>query len=144
MWENVHETFVSRQLEKDAGLSLFGDPCLNVLSKTLIDQEFECWARLSDTLHMQTLLESSMLDTYNTPMQHRFMMLSKLHLRMFVHDVHAFIAKRKQCREHVLSRATVRHEPDRLINSCPWGKDLFPQGLVKEVKDSLVRDNTTL
>ena len=144
LWEGVHETFFPRHLEKDVGLSVFGDPCLNMLSKTLIDQEFECRARLSDTLHMQTLLESSMLDTYNTPMHHRFMMLAKLHLRMFVRDAHAFIAKRKQCREHVLSRATVRHEPECFINSCPWGKDLFPQGLVNEVKECLVKDNTTL
>ena len=144
VWENVHETFVLRQLEKDAGLTLFGDPCLNILPKALIDQEFECRARLSDTLHMQTLLETSMLDAYNTPMQNRLMMLAKLHLRMFVQDVHAFIGKRKQCREHVLSRATIQHEPERLINSSPWGKDLFPQGLVNEVKESLVKDNTTL
>ena len=87
LWEGVHETFFPRHLEKDVGLSVFGDPCLNMLSKTLIDQEFECRARLSDTLHMQTLLESSMLDTYNTPMHHRFMMLAKLHLRMFVRAV---------------------------------------------------------
>ena len=104
-WEGVHETFVPRPLEKDVGLSLFGDPCLSVLSKTLIDQEFECQARLSDTMHMQTLLESSMLESYGTPMHHRFMMLAKLHLSMFVRDSHAFVAKRKQCREHVLSRA---------------------------------------
>ena len=75
------------------------------LSKTLIDQEFECRVRLSNTMHMQTLLESSMLEAYGTPMHHRFMMLAKLHLRMFVRDSHAFVAKRKQCREHVLGRA---------------------------------------
>ena len=54
-WEGVHETFVPCHLEKEAGLSLFGDPCLSMLSKRLIDQELECRARLSDTLHMQTL-----------------------------------------------------------------------------------------
>ena len=144
IWENVHETFVLRHLEKDAGLTLFGDPCLGILPKALIDQEFECRARLSDTLHMQTLLETSMLDAFNTPMQNRFMMLAKLHLRMFLRDVHAFIRMRKQCREHVLSRATIRHEPERLINSSPWGKNLFPQGLGDEIRESLVRDNTTL
>ena len=144
VWENVEETFVQRHLEKDAGVTLFGEPCLSILPKSLLDQEFECRARLSDTLHMQTMLEASMLETFGTPMQNRFMMMAKLHLRMFLRDVYAFFRARKACREHVLSKATVRHEPERLINSSPWGKNLFPQGLVDGIKESLVKDNTSL
>ena len=85
-----------------------------------------------------------MLEAFGTPMQNRFMMMAKLHLRMFLRDVHAFFRARKACREHVLSKATVRHEPERLINSSPWGKNLFPQKMIDEVKGSLVKDNTTL
>ena len=144
IWENVAETFVPRQLEKDAGVTLFGEPCLANLSKALVDQEFECRARLSDTLHMQTMMEASMLETFGTPMQNRFMMMAKLHLRMFLRDLYAFLRARKACREHVLSKATVRHEPEKLINSSPWGKNLFPQKLVDEVRESLVSGNTTL
>ena len=62
LWEDVSETFGPRQLEKDAGVTLFGEPCLANLSKALVDQEFECRARLSDTLHMQTMMEASMLE----------------------------------------------------------------------------------
>ena len=54
-WEGVLKTFVPCHLEKEADLSLFGDPCWSMLSKRLIDQELECRARLSDTPHMQTL-----------------------------------------------------------------------------------------
>ena len=114
------------------------------LSKTLVDQEFECRAKLSDSLHTQTMLEASMLEAYGTPWQQRFMVIAKLNLRAFHRDLFAFLRARKACREHVLSRATVRHEPDRLINSSPWGKSLFPQQMIDEVKDSLVSANTTL
>ena len=144
IWEDVSETFGPRQLEKDAGVTLFGEACLTNLSKTLVDQEFECRARLSDSLHMQTIMESSMLEAYGTPMQQRFMMMAKLNLRMFLRDLYAFLRARKACREHVLSKATVRHEPEKLINSSPWGKNLFPQKLVDEVRESLVSANTTL
>ena len=111
---------------------MLGSPCLGRLvgqtsPKTLVDQEFECRARLSDTLHMQTIKESSMLEAYGTPMHQRFMMMAKLNLRMFLRDLYAFLRARRACREHVLSRAAVRHEPEKLINSSPWGKNLFPQ-----------------
>ena len=64
-WEGVNETFVPRLLEKDVGLERFRDPCLCVLTKILLDQEFECRARLSDTLYMQTMLESAMVEAVN-------------------------------------------------------------------------------
>ena len=72
------------------------------------------------------------------------MSVAKLHLRMFVRDLHAFVAKRKECRKHVLSKATIRHEPERLIDSSPWGRHLFPKKIVEEIKASLIRDNMSL
>ena len=146
-WEGVHETFVPRLLGKDVGLEMFGDPCLSPLSKTLLEQEFECRARLSDTLHMQTMLESAMVEAVNEGDMagpYRFMSMAKLHLRMFVRDLHAFVMKRKECRVHVLSKAMIRHEPERLIQASPWGRHLFPQEIVDEIKTSLMRDNMSL
>ena len=55
-----------------------------------------------------------------------------------------FIIARRQCRQHVLYQATVRHEPNRLIASSVWGPSLFHEDVVKEILDSAAHSNMNL
>ena len=93
---------------------------------------------------MQIAFESAMYASFVDEAHYRFMLLAKLHLMMFLRNLHAFVAKLKECREHVLRRDTVLHEPDRLIQASPWGDNLFPQKMVDEVKACAVKDKTYL
>ena len=44
----------------------------------------------------------------------------------------------------VFASETVRHEPDRLINSSIWSESLFPAGIVKEIRDTAAKADKSL
>ena len=60
-------------------------------------------------------------------------LVSKQHALTFAKALFRFGEARKACRKVIISAATVRHEPDRLINSSVWGESLFPAALVDEI-----------
>ena len=142
LWEEVVETFVPKVLDRDIGLHQFGEP-LNKLLERLLLPEYEARTRLSASLHHQTFLESAMFAASGENVD-VFAALAKSHLPTLVRDLHSFAAARRECRKHVLKRATIRHEPDRLVNSSYWGEGLFPKKLVEEIMAIVRRDNTSV
>ena len=142
LWEEVVETFIPKVLHRDIGLHQFGEP-LNKLPDRLLLPEAEARTRLSASLHHQTFIESAMFAA-SSENADIFAALAKSHLPTLVRDMHSFTAARRECRKHVLKRATIRHEPDRLINSSPWGEGLFPKKMVDEVMTIVRRDNASV
>ena len=41
---------------------------------------------------------------------------------------------RRVCRKLVFASATVKHDPERLINSSIWSESLFPEAIIKEIE----------
>ncbi|XP_068234170.1 SCAN domain-containing protein 3-like [Palaemon carinicauda] len=56
-----------------------------------------------------------------------------MHMATLVKDLYASMKARRACRESVYVAATLKHETRKLISSSIWGKDLFPDEVVREV-----------
>ena len=116
LWEEVVETFVPKVLDRDVGLHQWGEP-LNKLPERLLLPKYEARTHLSASLHHQTFIESAMFAAAGES-HDIFAALVKSHLLTLVRDLHSFARAHRECRKHMLKRATIRHEPERLINPC--------------------------
>ena len=139
-WQDVQHTFASCKLASDCAQKQFQER-LPLLSDVLIKKELEARERLAASMHHQCMLEAS-ISTYKE--NEIFKVLAKSHLGTFNKDLHAFAMVRRECRRFVLRFAKVRHEPNRLIDSRIWGKNLFPDDIVEEIMAKAAQENRNL
>ena len=143
-WNKVGETFSVGKLAPEVGAKQLQEN-LPYLFEEIMKAELEAKTRLSNSLSFQCVLESS-LDSipFKDDRENIFTCLAKQHSAVLKDDLYAFGMARRACRKHVLRNAKVRHEPSKLINSSIWGKDLFPDDVVKEVIAQATRESKTL
>ena len=130
-WKACADTFVPGKLEPEIAQRQFSEDVPS-LPQHLIKAEFEARNRLAQALSTQSMCEFGI---HMEPNSEMLKLLAKQHLFQFSEALHAFGTARRACRKHIFQHATVRHEPDRLINSSIWGDQLFPAPLVAEVRD---------
>ena len=140
IWQDVQQTFTIGKLDKDIGGKQFNE-MLPRIPDNLLKREQDTKELVAATLNHQSYLEILMSNYANSDI---FMALAKNHLAIFIRTFYYFCLARKACREYVLQGATVRHEPRRLIDSNIWGKDLFPEELVKEIVGRAASENISL
>ena len=58
--------------------------------------------------------------------------MSKMLLSSTYDALISFFRARRACRQHIFAGSKVPHEPRSLTNACIWGKDLFPEDVVKD------------
>ncbi|XP_068235580.1 uncharacterized protein [Palaemon carinicauda] len=140
IWDDAPATFTVGKLDPDCASNLFSEK-LPKLPDILLKTEFEARNRLARSLHSITSVESL---TSLYPTETMFRVFTKNLSLSFQIDLHEFCSARVSCRKHVLSEATIRHEPNRLIASPCWGKNLFPQEEVNKVLQDAARANQNL
>ena len=142
-WKCVGETFSVGKLAPEVGAKQLQEN-LPYLFDTIIKEEYEARMRLSNSLSFQTLLETCIDSVTVDPRENIFSCLAKQHSGVLKDDLYAFGMARRACRKHVLRNAKVRHEPSKLIDASIWGKDLFPEDVVSEVRAQAMRESKTL
>ncbi|XP_068248914.1 uncharacterized protein [Palaemon carinicauda] len=136
-WDDASSTFTVGKLDPDCASTLFSEKLPRLL-ESLLKTEFETRNRLARSLHSIESLAS----VY--PMETLFRVFTKNLLLSYQVDLHDFWSARVSCRKFVLSEASIRHEPNRLIASSSWGKNLFPQDEVNKVLQDAARANQNL
>ncbi|XP_068217558.1 uncharacterized protein [Palaemon carinicauda] len=139
-WLNIQSTFTSGKLSADCASTQFSER-LPRLPETLIRLEFESRSRFSRSLNISTMAEMFSL-TYDE--EHSFKVMTKATLQSLLADCYDFLVTKRRCRKHVLSEATIRHEPNKLIKASAWGPDLFPEDMVNSVLSEAARVNQSL
>ncbi|XP_068210358.1 uncharacterized protein [Palaemon carinicauda] len=139
-WTNAPATFKAGKLSADCASTQFSER-LPRLPESLIRLEFEARTRLSRSINSATMAEMTSLMYEEEPL---FKVLTKSLLQTLLSDAYDFLAARRRCRKHVLSEATIRHEPNKLIKAPIWGPDLFPEDLVNNVLSEAARVNQSL
>ena len=71
-------------------------------------------------------------------------LIAKTHSLSFAKALFRFGEARRTCRKLVFASATVKHEPERLINSSIWGESLFPDTILKEIRDNAAKADKSL
>ena len=72
------------------------------------------------------------------------LLVAKSHNKLLMDTIFNFGEARRVCRSYVFSEASVRQEPDMLIESSIWGEFLFPEDVVRTVKESAQRHDKAL
>ena len=139
-WNGVAATFLPGKLPADNASEQFSEALPRVPDNDL-KAEHEARLALQNSLHAITLLEMIMRSNEGLS---TLKSLSKPLLVSFQKDLWAFITARLACRKHVFASATIRHEPQKLINSCIWGSGLFPSDLVEKTLESASQANQNL
>ncbi|XP_068220112.1 uncharacterized protein [Palaemon carinicauda] len=139
-WRDAPATFTVGKLDPDCASFLFSER-LPKLPDHLLKTESETRSRLARSINSLISLElvSSLYKE-----EQIFRVLAKGLLQTFQIDLHDFWTARTNCRRHVLAEASIRHEPNRLIRSSCWGKNLFPQEEVDKVLQEAARANQNL
>ena len=112
IWKGVHRTFSVGKLSADCASAQFRET-LPKLSKEQLQKEYEVRTRLERTLHTFTLLEFSMM---KDPQVDFLKVIAKSMVTSLHYDLSEFILIRRRLRQHVFKAATIRHEPQRLID----------------------------
>ena len=147
-WKECDATFKADKLDKRVAQKQFEEP-LPMIPEELLKKEFEARKVFLQALGTQSMAEFAMhsFPTKGVKVDKKaklagtdlaaefFKLLSKSHCSEFSTALYNFGQARRACRKFVLKAATVRHEPERLINASLWGEFLFPESLVKEIKD---------
>ena len=139
-WEDVEATFSAKSLAADTAIKQLRST-LPHLCLWLIEKEAKARELLASSLSHQFLLETL---AARNPRDISYPVLSKSHLPSLHARLTDFVLARRECRKYVLRHAQAREEPQRLINSSCWGKDLFPDRLVREILESVVRRKDNL
>ncbi|XP_068235972.1 uncharacterized protein [Palaemon carinicauda] len=139
-WDDASSTFTVGKLDPDCASTLFSEKLPRLL-ESLLKTEFETRNRLARSLHSITSIES-LASVY--PEETLFRVVTKNLLLSYQIDLHDFWSALVSCRKFVLSEASIRHEPNRLIASSCWGKNLFPQNEVDKVLQDAARANQNL
>ncbi|XP_064101055.1 uncharacterized protein LOC135211750 [Macrobrachium nipponense] len=139
-WHDAPSTFTVGKLDSDCASTLFSDK-LPKLPENLLKTEFETKTRLARSINAVTSLEL-VASMYKD--EQLFQVLTKSLLQTFQSDLFEFAAARRVCRKYVLAEASIRHEPNRLIKSSIWGKNLFPQEEVDNVLKAASSTNQSL
>ena len=129
-WGECALTFKGGRFEPDCAREQFGESVPFIPYKQLKD-EFDKRLVLAHALGTQTMIE---LHIHRHPEMEGFKLLAKQHLPQFAKALFDFGEAKKTCRKTVLDRATIKHEPSRLIHSSIWGEYLFPVDVVREAK----------
>ena len=152
-WNDCHMTFKSKKLEREVAQTQLGEN-LPLLPHNLLKTEYESRLHLSDMLSLSTqaelLLSLNSLkgDERKGGKTETNGLLIKIHAKSIAgplnNAIWAFGEARKACRRFVLKGATIRFEPDKLIDSSIWGEFLFPEGIVTEVKENAAKIGKSL
>ena len=133
-WADCDKTFRAEKLDKRIAQRQFEEP-LPMIPEELLKREYETRKRLVDALGTQTMAEFAM---HLFPVSGKkidkktklsgvdlaaelFKLLGKSHCSKFSKALYDFGQARRACRKFVFRAATVRHEPERLINASLWG-----------------------
>ena len=156
-WAHCDRTFRPEKLEATVAQKQFG-VALPLLPDNLIKVEFEARSRLALIMGASTMTEA-MISLYPiSGIDHPrgsdalklecagywARLVAKSQFRLVLDAIAEFGDARRACRTFVFKQATVRQEPDRLIESSIWGEFLFPEDLVKEVKDEACKQEKAL
>ena len=139
-WRDLHLTFTQGKLTQDCAQRQFHERLPNIpehLLKTEADTKEALASQLSHQCYLEVLI-------HKHPQMECFKVLAKSHLSAFMRALFNFGVARRECRKAALKFAKVRHEPNRLIESRIWGKDLFPEDLTKEILDRAAQENRNL
>ncbi|XP_068249701.1 uncharacterized protein [Palaemon carinicauda] len=139
-WIDAPATFTMGKLNTDCASTQFSER-LPRLPDSLIKLKFDARMRLSSSINSATMAEMSSLVYEEEPL---FKSLTKSLLHTFLCDAYNFAVARCRCRKHVLSEASIRHEPNKLITAPIWGPDLFPEDMVNCVLSEAARVNQSL
>ncbi|XP_068238907.1 uncharacterized protein [Palaemon carinicauda] len=139
-WTDAPATFTAGKLNADCASTQFSER-LPRLPDSLIRLEFDARMRLSRSINSATMAEMSSLVYEEEPL---FKILTKSLLQTLLSDAYDFILARRRCWKHVLSEASIRHEPNKLIKAPIWGPDLFPEDMVNNVLSEAARVNQSL
>ena len=139
-WTDIHQTFSVGKLPNNIAQKQFNEQ-LPLLSEAMLKRELDARERLASVLSHQVTLE---ILNENYSESDLFALLAKQHLPTLLRALYDFGLSRRECRRHVMQFSKVRHEPQRLIDSSIWGKDLFPDDLVKEIMDQAAKENRNL
>ena len=71
-------------------------------------------------------------------------LIVKTHSLAFAKALFCFGEARRICRKLVFASPTVKHDPERLINSSIWSESLFPEAIIKEIKDNAEKADKSL
>ncbi|XP_064111315.1 translation initiation factor IF-2, mitochondrial-like [Macrobrachium nipponense] len=139
-WVTPPATFTTGKLNIDCASTQFSDK-LPRLPESLVRIEYEARTRLSRSINSATMAEMASLVYQDESL---FKILTKSLLLTLQSDAYDFAVARRNCRKHVLSEATIRHEPNKLIKASIWGPDLFPEDIVNSVLGEAARVNQSL
>ncbi|XP_064100400.1 uncharacterized protein LOC135211154 [Macrobrachium nipponense] len=140
LWEDLPATFSVGKLKPDCAITLFSER-LPKLSDALIQAEFDAKTRLARSLNSLVMTETAAREYAQEPL---LKVIAKSLLLGMQCDLYDFAVARRNCRKHVLSEATIRHEPNKLLASSIWGADLFPASAVNEVQSEASRLNQSI
>ena len=140
IFDELEGTFIHKKLEPNCAAAQLNEKLPNIPDH-LLRREWETRDRVSISLSHQSLLETMI---FNRPNDKIFPILAKDHLQSLQYDIWAFAKARRTCRSYVLSGMSVRHEPQELINSAPWGEGLFPAALIRAIRDRAKTEGRSL
>ena len=147
-WAECDKTFRPEKLDKRIAQKQFDEP-LPLIPEDLLKKEYETRKRFIAALRTKTMAEYAMnrfpvsgnvrdkeVEVVGVELAGEFFkLLSKQHCEQFSAALYDWGQAKRACRKYILKTATVRHEPERLINSSLWGEHLFPEDLVKEISE---------
>ncbi|XP_064116856.1 uncharacterized protein LOC135222647 [Macrobrachium nipponense] len=139
-WGGAPATFTVGKLNRDCAMTQFGE-LLPRIPDTMLKAEFEARCRLSRSINSVTIAELTASVFAEEPL---FRVLTKSMLQAYLSDLYDFIVARRACRKHVFANASIRHEPNKLINASIWGANIFPEDMVNSVLSEAARANQSL
>ncbi|XP_064116855.1 uncharacterized protein LOC135222646 [Macrobrachium nipponense] len=139
-WVGAPATFTVGKLNRDCAMTQFGE-LLPRIPDTMLKAEFEARCRLSRSINSVTTAELTASVFAEEPL---FRVLTKSMLQAYQSDLYDFIVARRACRKHVFANASIRHEPNKLINASIWGANIFPEDMVNSVLSEAARANQNL
>ena len=160
-WKDCFSTFKAGRLPTTVARDLFHEN-LPLIPAKYLREEFESRSDLARALSVQAMTEFSISrnkaveipeglpdnakplveikkDDYDA-----LRLIAKTHSLAFAKALFRFGEARRTCRKLVFASATVKHEPERLINSSIWGESLFPEAIVQEIKKNAEKADKSL
>lgn len=106
-WLGAPATFTVGKLDPECASALFSEH-LPRIPEALLKAEFEARCRLGRSLHAVTMSEVTALAYHDEPL---FQVVTKSVLASFQSDLYDFVVARQNCRKHIFTETTIRHEP---------------------------------
>ena len=160
-WKECAQTFKPCRLGNDAARTQLGENVHLIPIKNL-KEEYEARLALAQALSTQSMLEFS-VHLNNTAIKElkpvpgaekteeslrvaaeMSRLSAKQHIQQFATALFRFGEARRACRKAAFVSAKVRHEPERLINASIWGENLFPDNMVKEIREQAAKADKSL